>query len=76
MEVYRYNEVEGLNCKLFKSVINTMQNNCGTIANYFVNCSTNAAAESFNAKVKVFRAQLRGIADITFSIFRLSKLFA
>ena len=70
-----YNEVEGLNCKFFNSVITTMQNNYGTIANYFVNRSTNAAAESFNAKVKAFRAQLRGIADITFFIFRLSKLF-
>ncbi|MFR9515198.1 MAG: transposase, partial [Rikenellaceae bacterium] len=44
--------------------------------NYFVNRATNAAAESFNAKVKVFRSQLRGVRDIPFFIFRLTKLFA
>ena len=71
-----YNEVEGLNCRYFGSVIQTMQNNYDTIANYFINRSTNASAESFNAKVKAFRAQFRGVRDIPFFIFRLSKLFA
>lgn len=71
-----YNDVEKLNCKFFNSVINTMQNNYGTIANYFENRATNASAESFNAKVKAFRAQLRGIEDVPFFIFRLAKLFA
>ncbi len=71
-----YEEVERLNSKFFNSVIQTMQNNYATIANYFTNRSTNAAAESFNAKVKQFRAQLRGIEDIPFFIFRLSKIFA
>jgi transposase len=71
-----YDRVERLRCKFFNSVIQTMQNNYGTIVNYFDNRSTNAAAESFNAKVKAFRAQLRGVADIPFFIFRLSKIFA
>ncbi len=71
-----YNKVEKLNLKYFKSVIVTMQNNYQTIANYFINRSTNASAESFNAKVKQFRSQLRGIRDIPFFIYRLSKLFA
>ncbi len=71
-----YEEVERLNSKFFNSVIQTMQNNYATIANYFTNRSTNASAESFNAKVKQFRAQLRGIEDIPFFIFRLSKIFA
>ncbi len=71
-----YEEVEKLNCKFFNSVIQTMQNNYGTIANYFENRSTNASAESFNAKVKAFRNQFRGIADIPFFIFRLTKIFA
>lgn len=71
-----YNQVERLNCKFFNSVITTMQNNYGSIANYFERRATNASAESFNAKVKAFRAQLRGIEDIPFFIFRLSKLFA
>ena len=51
-------------------------NNCQTILNYFDNRSTNASAESFNAKVKAFRAQFRGVRDIPFFIFRLAKIFA
>ncbi len=42
----------------------------------FDNRSTNAAAESFNAKIKAFRIQFRSVRDIPFFIFRLSKLFA
>ena len=45
------------------------------ILNYFVNRSTNAAAESINAKIKQFRAQLRGIIDKKF-LFRLTKIYA
>ena len=71
-----YNKVEKLNLKFFKSVIETMKNNSGTIVNYFDNQATNASAESFNAKVKAFRAQFRGVRDISFFIFRLTKLFA
>lgn len=71
-----YDKVEQLNLKFFKSVIDTMQNNYGIICNYFDNRSTNASAESFNAKVKAFRAQFRGVRDISFFIFRLTKLFA
>lgn len=71
-----YDKVERLNLKFFKTVIDTMQNNYGIICNYFDNRSTNASAESFNAKVKAFRAQFRGVRDIPFFIFRLTKLFA
>ena len=71
-----YDEVERLNCKFFNSVILTMQNNYGTIANYFENRSTNASAESFNAKVKAFRNQFRGVSDIPFFIYRLKTIFA
>lgn len=71
-----YHKVENLKCRFFNSVIRTMQNNYQTIVNYFQNRATNAAAESFNAKVKAFRAQFRGVRDIPFFIFRLSKIFA
>ena len=71
-----YDKVEKLNLKFFKSVSETMQNNYGIICNYFDNRATNASAESFNAKVKAFRAQFRGVKDIPFFIFRLAKLFA
>ena len=71
-----YNKVEKLNLKFFKSVLETMKNNYSTIINYFERRSTNASAESFNAKVKAFRTQFRGVRDVSFFIFRLSKLFA
>ncbi len=71
-----YNKVDKLNCKFFKSVMQTMQNNYRDIANYFDNRSTNASAESFNAKIKAFRSQFRGVKDIPFFIFRLANIFA
>jgi len=43
--------------------------------NYFVNRSTNVAAESLNAKIKGFRAQLRGVIDKKFLIFSLVMIF-
>ena len=46
------------------------------ILNIFDNRSTNASAESFNAKIKNFRAQLRGISDIKYFLFRLQKIYA
>ena len=46
-----------------------------TILNYFTNRSTNASAESFNAKLKGFRALVRGVRDVKFFLFRLSKLY-
>ena len=42
---------------------------------YLVNRSTNASAESLNANIKDFRAQLRGVIDKKFFIFRLVKIF-
>lgn len=71
-----YDRVSKLNCKYFKSVIDSMQNNYATIVNYFDNRSTNASAESFNAKIKAFRSQFRGVRDIPFFIYRLEKLYA
>lgn len=46
-----------------------------TILNYFVNRSTNASAESFNAKLKNFRTIVRGVRDKKFHLFRVGKLY-
>jgi len=59
-----YDKVEKLNLKFFKTVIETMKNNYDTIVNFFVNRSTNASAESFNAKIKAFRSQFRRVRDL------------
>nr|WP_236937461.1 transposase [Flavobacterium columnare] len=44
--------------------------------NYFDNRSTNASAESFNAKIKAFRSKFRGVRNIELSLFRATNLFA
>ncbi len=44
--------------------------------NFFERRATNAAAESFNAKIKAFRAQFRGVRDRAFFLYRLAKLYA
>ena len=71
-----YDAILGMNCRFFNSVINTMPNNYGNIMNCFDHRGTNAGAESFNTKVKSFRSQFRGVRDISYFIFRLTKLFA
>lgn len=60
----------------FKTVANTVNNNLENILNFFNNRNTNANAESFNSKIKLFRANQRGVTDTTFFLFRLYKLFA
>ncbi|MCG0353831.1 transposase [Phocaeicola vulgatus] len=51
--------------QVFK-LIHTFSNHSTTIINYFEERLTNASAESFNAKIKAFRSQLRGVADLKF----------
>lgn len=58
------------------SAANTVQNNLGKVLNYFPDGSTNASAESFNAKIKGFRALVRGVRDIDFFLFRISTFYA
>jgi len=60
----------------FNSVARSIINHQETILNFFINRSTNAFAESFNAKIKLYRANLRGVSNPTFFLFRLEKLFA
>ncbi len=65
-----------LNLKKFNIAANSIDYNRQNILNFFANKSTNASAESFNSKIKLFRANLRGVSDTTFFLFRLAKLFA
>jgi len=71
-----YDRIWEMGLKCFNAVLQTFMNKYQTILNYFDNRPTNASAESFNAKVKAFRAQFRGVRDIPFFIFRLAKIFA
>ncbi len=45
------------------------------VLNYFINRSTNAHAESLNSKLKGFRAQLRGVQDLPFFMYRTTMIF-
>ena len=62
--------------KSFNTIADTFYNYYDNISNFFNNRSTNAAAESFNAKIKEFRRQFRGVVDISFFLFRLTKIYA
>ncbi|WP_185114116.1 MULTISPECIES: transposase, partial [unclassified Chryseobacterium] len=74
--VHWFKEVEGSGFKSFSILKNTITHHYNDILNYFNTRSTNASAESFNAKIKNFRMQLRGVKDKSFFLFRLSKIFA
>ena len=54
-----YNDVDKLGIKSFNTIMNTVKINYDSILNYFDKRSTNASAESFNAKIKAFRNQFR-----------------
>lgn len=71
-----YNSVESLCDDRFSKVIDTFENHNATIINYFQDRLTNASAESFNAKIKAFRSQFRGVGDIKFFMFRLATLYS
>jgi len=70
-----YNDVGKCTLREVKSARDCIKSRQDHILNFFINRSTNAAAESLNSKMKGFRAQLHGIADIPFFMFRLSKIF-
>lgn len=71
-----YNDVEAAAIGSFDSVARSIQNHYEYILNFFDNRSTNASAESFNAKIKAFRATSRGVRDTAFFLYRLTKIYA
>ena len=71
-----FNEVEEAGIESFRTVYRSIETHYEGILNYFNNRSTNASAESFNAKIKAFRASARGVRDINFFLFRLAKIYA
>ena len=71
-----YDKVDNSRLVAFNTIAGTIYEHFEEILNFFVNRSTNAFAESFNAKIKAFRAQLRGVTDLKFFLYRLTKLFA
>jgi len=71
-----YNQVEEAGFNSFNVIAATVYEHYEEILNFFINRSTNASAESFNAKIKGFRASLRGVMDVPFFLYRLTKIYA
>ncbi len=71
-----YNKVEEAGLHSFNVIAATFYERYDEILNFYNNRSSNAMAESFNAKIKSFRANLRGVVDKKFFLFRIANLFA
>jgi len=71
-----YDKIDKSGIESFGTVARSIQLNYLTILNFFNNRSTNAATESFNTKIKVFRASSRGVRDVNFFLYRLAKIYA
>lgn len=71
-----FKDIEESGFKSFNTLLKTFTIHYREIINYFDNRSTNASAESFNAKIKKFRANFRGVRDKTFFLFRLTNIYA
>ncbi len=70
-----YNKVDESGMKQFNVIAATFYEHYDEILNFYNNRSSNAAAESFNAKIKLFRANLHGVVDKKFFLFRIAKLY-
>ena len=71
-----YDRVEKAGFESFNVVVRSIQAHYLNILNYFDNRSTNASAESFNAKIKAFRSSFRGVKTVKFFLFRLANIYA
>lgn len=70
-----YQKVKEENLDSFLTASESIRLHETNILNYFPNRSTNASAESFNAKLKGFRSVVRGVRDKRFFLFRIAKLY-
>lgn len=71
-----HNQVENSGISSFESVARSIAAHHPNILHYFDNKSTNASAESLNAKLKAFRSVFRGVRDTKFFLYRVMKLYA
>ena len=70
-----FKDIEESGFSSFATIRRTFETHHDTIINYFNGRSTNAAAESFNAKIKEFRRQFRGVTDVKFFLYRLCEIY-
>jgi transposase len=60
----------------FNTASEAVLNHFEGILAFFNNRSTNVYAESLNAQIKLFRANLRGVSNTKLFLYRLQKVFA
>jgi len=60
---------------LFISAWQTIKAREEDVLNFFINRTSNAAAESLNSKIKGFRSELRGVRDLPFFFYRCCMIF-
>ena len=70
------NKVDEAKLHSFNVIANTFYEHYNEILNFYNNRASYAIAESFNAKIKAFRTQFRGVGDIKFFMFRLVTLYS
>lgn len=70
-----YKDVAACRLPEMTSAMRTLKSKEDEVLNYFVNRSTNAAAESLNSKMKGFRSELRGVRDLPFYLYRCTMIF-
>lgn len=70
-----YQKITDCTLRELKSARDTIKAREDEVLNYFFKWTTNASAESLNSKIKNFRSQLRGVADMSFFMYRLSVIF-
>ena len=70
-----YRKVAGSTIREIKSARDAIKHREEDILNFFINRSTNAAAESLNAKIKGFLTQVRGVLDLPFFMYRCGNIF-
>jgi len=67
-----YNKVEDAGMRSLNVIAATFYEHYDEILNFYNHRSSNAKAESFNAKIKLFRANLSGVADKKFFLFHIA----
>ena len=71
-----YDKVRTFKNNDFQTLVETIQSREQDVLNFFLFRSTNASAEALNTKIKTFRAQVRGVIDLKFFLFRLTRIYA
>ena len=66
-----YDKVAKCMLREIKSARDCIKQKESEVLNYFLNRSSNAGAESLNAKLKGFKAQVHGVGDIPFFLYRV-----